>query len=43
VQDLLGWGALVLIAVYAVESALGWRAWARTDAGPVTSDEEVLA
>jgi phosphatidylglycerophosphate synthase len=43
VQDLLGWGALVLIAVYAVESALGWRAWARTDAGPVTPDEEVLA
>ena len=42
VQALLGWGALVLIAVYAVESALGWRAWARAD-GPVTSDEEVLA
>jgi phosphatidylglycerophosphate synthase len=43
VQALLGWGALVLIAVYAVESALGWRAWARADAGPVTSGEEVMA
>ncbi|WP_457252527.1 DUF5941 domain-containing protein [Pedococcus sp. P5_B7] len=42
VQAVLAWGALALIAVYAVESALGWRAWARTEAGPVTSGEEVM-
>jgi len=42
VQAVLGWGALALIAVYAVESALGWRAWARTEAGPVTSGEEAM-
>jgi hypothetical protein len=29
VAAILSWGALLLIAVYAVESALGWRAWAR--------------
>jgi hypothetical protein len=43
VQALLAWGALALIVVYAVESALGWRAWARAEAGPVTTGEEVTA
>lgn len=43
VQALLAWGALALIIGYAVESALGWRAWARAEAGPVTTGEEVTA
>ena len=29
VRGLLAWGALLLICVYAAESAAGWRAWAR--------------
>jgi hypothetical protein len=29
VQPILAWGALALFAVYAAESASGWRAWAR--------------
>jgi phosphatidylglycerophosphate synthase len=42
-QALLGWGALALILLYSVESALGWRTWARVHARPVGSDEEVTA
>jgi phosphatidylglycerophosphate synthase len=43
VQAVLAWAALVLIVVYAVESALGWRTWARAEAGAVTADDEVMA
>jgi phosphatidylglycerophosphate synthase len=43
IEALLSWGALLLIAVYAVESALGWRTWARAESTTVASDDEVLA
>jgi len=41
VGSVLAWGALVLFVVYAVESALGWRAWARGQAAARRARETV--
>jgi phosphatidylglycerophosphate synthase len=41
VASVLSWGALVLIVVYAVESAMGWRTWARAQAVARRSREAV--
>ena len=39
VQPVLAWGALLLFAVYAAESATGWREWVRSQDGPLTELE----